>query len=246
MAPMSCSQPQAHGAAPDRGCGRLATSVLASGDLRDAPAPRSGPDAAPVVRIVDNDACVRDAVALLVGAAGWRSERFASATEFLAQPRSSGPACVVLDVSLPDMDGLDLQQRLAAERDDVPIVMISAQADVRTSVRAMKAGAVDFVTKPIHAQVLLAAVAEGIERSRRALQTEAGLRPLRERHAMLSRREREVMERVVVGRLNKQVAWELSISEITVKAHRGRMMQKMQARSVPDLVNMAARLGAAP
>jgi FixJ family two-component response regulator len=199
-------------------------------------------DAAPVVRIVDDDASVRGSLGMLIGSAGWQTESFSCATAFLASSPPLGPTCLVLDVSLPGISGLDLQQRLAAEGNDVPIVMISANSDVPTTVRAMKAGAIDFLTKPIQAETLLSALAHGIERSRAALQKAAGERVLRERHAALTRREREVMERVVVGRLNKQVAWELDISEITVKAHRGKMMQKMRARSLPDLVNMAARL----
>jgi FixJ family two-component response regulator len=199
-------------------------------------------DATPVVRVIDDDVSVRESLELLIRSAGWQTETFACAMEFLASPRVSGPVCLVLDVSLPDINGLDLQQRLVAAGDNVPIVIVSGWGDVHKTVRAMKAGAIDFVTKPIDEEALLSAIAHGIERSRAALQEEAEMRVLQERHASLSRREREVMERVVVGRLNKQIAYELHISEITVKAHRGRMMQKMQARSVPDLVHMAARL----
>jgi FixJ family two-component response regulator len=203
---------------------------------------RSQSDATPVVGIVDDDVSVRESLEMLIGSEGWQAESFGCATSFLSEFHPPGPRCLVLDVSLPDINGIELQQRLAAENAGMPIVMISGLDDVPMVVRAMRAGAVDFVPKPIDAETLVAAVADALERSRTALQREAGVRVLRERHASLSRRERQVMERVVAGRLNKQVAWELEISEITVKAHRGRMMQKMQARSVPDLVNMAARL----
>jgi FixJ family two-component response regulator len=199
-------------------------------------------DATPVVRVIDDDVSVRESLELLIRSAGWQTEVFSCATEFLASPCVPGPACLVLDVSLPDINGLDLQQCLVHRGDNVPIVMVSGWGDVHKTVRAMKAGAIDFVTKPIDCDALLAAIAHGIERSRAELQKEAEIRVLQERHASLSHREREVMERVVVGRLNKQIAYELHISEITVKAHRGRMMQKMQARSVPDLVRMAAQL----
>jgi FixJ family two-component response regulator len=216
--------------------------MITSIAFRRDSSPQIESDATPVVRVIDDDVSMRESLELLIRSAGWQTEGFACATEFLAHPRVPGPACLVLDVSLPDINGLDLQERLVTQGDDVPIVMVSDCIDVPTTVRAMKAGALDFMTKPLDDEALLAAIADAIERSRAALHEEAQLRVLRERHASLSRREREVMERVVAGRLNKEIAYELRISEITVKAHRGKMMQKMQARSVPDLVRMAARL----
>jgi FixJ family two-component response regulator len=202
-------------------------------------------DATPLVRVVDDDVLVRESLELLIRSAGWRAETFGCAMEFLALPQTPGPACLVLDVSLPDINGLDLQQRLVAQGNNVPIVMVSGSVDVPTTVRAMKAGAFDFVTKPVDGESLLASVAHAIERSRAALQKEEKMRVLQEHHASLTRREREVMERVVVGRLNKQVAFELDISEGRVKVHRRRLMRKMHAPSLPALVNMAARLGIA-
>jgi len=199
----------------------------------------------PIVYVVDDDASVRQSLELLIDSAGWQPEMFASAMEFLASPRPRSPSCLVLDISLPDLDGLDLQERIAADRTDMPIIFITGHADVPMTVRAMKGGAMEFLTKPFRVDVLLRAIAQAIERSCAALDDEVEARVLRERHASLSRREREVMALVVGGRLNKQVAAELGISEITVKAHRGRMMRKMEARSLPHLVDMAARLAPA-
>jgi FixJ family two-component response regulator len=196
----------------------------------------------PIVFVVDDDVSVRESLEGLIGSAGWQAETFASANAFLARPRMLAPSCLVLDVSLPDLNGLDLQERIAGDRIDLPIIFITGHGDVPMTVRAMKRGAVEFLTKPFRDDVLLNAITHALERSRSALGVEAEIRALRERHASLSRREREVMELVVVGRLNKQVAGQLSISEITVKAHRGKMMRKMKARTLPDLVNMAARL----
>ena len=197
----------------------------------------------PVVFVVDDDLSVRQSLELLIGSAGWQSETFASATEFLARPRPPFPSCLVLDVLLPDLNGLDLQERITTDRVDMPIIFITGYGDVPMTVRAMKGGAVELLTKPLRDDVLLAAIAIALERSRTALGRQAELSALRGRHASLSRREREVMALVVAGRLNKQIAGELEISEITVKAHRGKMMRKMEARSLPQLVNMAARLG---
>ena len=199
----------------------------------------------PVVFVVDDDVSVRESLGLLIDSAGWQSETFASAMEFLASPRSLSPSCLVLDVSLPGLNGLDLQERITADRVDMPIIFITGYGDVPMTVRAMKGGAIEFLTKPFRDDVLLGAIGEALERSRTVLGDEAEMRALRERHASLSRRERDVMALVVAGRLNKQVAGELGISEITVKAHRGKMMRKMEARSLPQLVNMAARLGPA-
>jgi FixJ family two-component response regulator len=197
----------------------------------------------PVVFIVDDDVSVRESLELLVRSEGWEPELFASAQEFLARPRSHVPSCLVLDVNLPDLNGLDLQKRVAADRIDMPIIFITGYGDVPMTVRAMRAGAIEFLTKPFGDDVLLTAIRNAIGRSEAALDFEEGIRSLRERYTTLSSREREVMALVVAGLLNKQVGGELGISEITVKAHRGQVMRKMKADSLPDLVTMAARLG---
>ena len=197
----------------------------------------------PIVFIVDDDISVRESLELLIADAGWRPETFASAQDFLARPRPQCPSCLVLDVSLPDLNGLELQQRIAVERPDMPIIFITGRGDIPMTVRAMKAGAIEFLTKPFSPDALLAAVQGAVERSRLSLETQADLQQLRDRHQSLSPREREVMALVVQGQLNKQVGGALGISEITVKAHRGRVMRKMCARSLPELVNLAARLG---
>jgi len=198
------------------------------------------------VFVVDDDVSVRESLELLIGCAGWQAETFASAQEFLARPRVIAPSCLVLDVSLPDLNGLDLQKRVAVDRIDMPIIFITGYGDVPMTVQAMKAGAVEFLTKPFSDDVLLSAIRQAIDRSRTALDEEAGTRVLRDCYASLSRREREVMALVVSGLLNKQVGGELGISEITVKAHRGKVMGKMKADSFADLVNMAARLQLTP
>jgi FixJ family two-component response regulator len=200
----------------------------------------------PVVFVVDDDVSVRESLELLIQSAGWQPETYASAREFLARPRLFAPSCLVLDVSLPDLNGLDLQKRIAADRMDMPIIFITGHGDVPMTVRAMKAGAVEFLTKPFGDEVLLGAIRNAIERSHSALDHEAEIRTLRDCYASLSRREREVMALVVSGRLNKQVGSELGISEITVKAHRGKVMRKMKADSLADLVKMAASLGLHP
>jgi FixJ family two-component response regulator len=196
----------------------------------------------PIVFVVDDDISVRESLELLIRCAGWQPEIFASAQEFLAHPRAFAPSCLVLDVSLPDLNGLDLQKRIAVDRTDMPIIFITGYGDVPMSVRAMKAGAVEFLTKPFSDDVLLTAIRHAIDRSHTTLGHEEKLRVVRESYASLTRREREVMALVVSGLLNKQVGSELDISEITVKTHRGNVMRKMKADSLPDLVKMAARL----
>jgi len=197
------------------------------------------------VFVVDDDISVRESLEGLLRSAGWRVETFVSAADFLAYPRTNVPCCLVLDVSLPDLNGLELQQRLD-DRRELPIVFITGHGDIPMSVRAMKAGAIEFLTKPFKAGALLDAVRGAIERSTAALRRETELKTLRESYAALSRREREVLELVVSGKLNKQVGGELGISEITVKAHRGRVMRKMKAGSIADLVKMAGKLSAPP
>jgi FixJ family two-component response regulator len=196
----------------------------------------------PIVFVVDDDISVRESLELLIRSEGWQPEIFASAQEFLDRPRSPVPSCLVLDVSLPGLNGLDLQKRVAVERPDMPIIFITGYGDVPTTVRAMKAGAVEFLTKPFSDDVLLNAIRQAVERSRVALGYEAEMQALRNCYASLTHRERQVMALVVSGLLNKQVGGELGISEITVKAHRGKVMQKMKADSLAALVKMAARL----
>ncbi|HTR68179.1 MAG TPA: response regulator [Terriglobales bacterium] len=198
--------------------------------------------AKPVVFVVDDDVSVRESLELLIDNEGWQPRTFASAQEFLGFPRAVVPSCLLLDISLPDLNGLELQKRVAVERTDMPIIFITGYGDVPKTVKAMKAGAVEFLTKPFNDEVLLTAIRQALERSRLALVQEAEMQELRNRYVSLTPREREVMALVVSGLLNKQVGGELGISEITVKAHRGQVMQKMKANSIADLVKMAGRL----
>jgi FixJ family two-component response regulator len=213
-------------------------STLRSSELTDA-------HGTPVVFVVDDDVSVRESLELLLRSVGWRTETFASAQEFLERPRIVAPSCLILDVTLPDLSGLDLQKRVI-DRTDMPIIFITGHGDVPTIVRAMKAGAVEFLTKPLRDDVLLDAIRNAIDRSQVALGQEAELEAVRQRYVTLSAREREVMALVVSGLLNKQVAAELGISEITVKAHRGQVMRKMSADSLADLVRLAATLNIRP
>ena len=212
-----------------------AASAMSTAALQDTP----------TVFVVDDDVSVRESLELLIRFEGWRPEVFASAREFLARPRSLTPSCLVLDVSLPDLNGLDLQ-KLVADRVDMPVIFITGHADIPTTVRAMKAGAIEFLTKPFDDEALLGAIRQAIELSEAALDKEAEARALRDRYASLTLRERQVMMLVASGLLNKQVGLRLGISEITVKAHRGRVMQKMKADSLADLVKTAERLRLAP
>src|SRR6478609_6729571 len=201
-----------------------------------------GESTGPVVFVVDDDVSVRESLEMLICSAGWQAETFVSAEDFLARLPIEGPCCIVLDLSLPNLNGLDLQQRIAGT--GMPVVFITGYGDVPTTVQAMKAGAVEFLTKPFADDVMLRAIEQALERSRHALAREAELRTLRNAHALLTQRERQVMALVTRGMLNKQIAIELGISEITVKAHRGRVMRKMHVSSLADLVKAAAALDA--
>jgi FixJ family two-component response regulator len=202
--------------------------------------------ATPTVFVVDDDISVRESLESLIRCAGWEPETFASGQEFLAQPRRFAPSCLVLDMTLPDLNGLELQRRIGAERVDLPIIFITGYSDVPTTVKAMKGGAVEFLTKPVNDALLLSAIETAIERSNTMLILQSEVRTLRQRYDLLSPREREVMALVVTGHLNKQIGAKMDISEITVKAHRGKVMRKMQADSLADLVNMAAKLKLSP
>jgi FixJ family two-component response regulator len=206
-------------------------------------APKTQP---PIVFVVDDDISVRESLELLIKFAGWQPETFSSAADFLARPRTSSPSCLVLDVSLPDLNGLELQKLVASDRTEMPIIFITGHGNVPMTVQAMKAGAVEFLTKPFDDEVLLSAMRHAIERSAAVLDDQAELTALRDSYESLTPRERDVMRYVVAGMLNKQIGYKLGISEITVKAHRGKVMQKMKADSVADLVKTAVRLGIAP
>lgn len=215
-------------------------------ELVEEPGSTSAWSSAPVVFVVDTDACMREALASLIRREGWQPVTFGLARQFLALPPIVAPNCLVLDVSLPDINGLELQRLAASDRITTPIIFAASHGDVPTTVMAMKAGAVEFLVKPLSDDALVEAIRHALERSRACLRQEAQMQILRDRYASLTPREREVLVSIIGGRLNKQIGGELGISEITVKAHRGKMMQKMQADSFASLVRMAARLGVAP
>jgi FixJ family two-component response regulator len=236
-----------HGAAP-----RLAASTETSSQTTSA-WNRASPHAShvkpvgpshgePIVFVVDDDISVRESLEGLIRFAGWQTEVFASAPEFLARPGHSGPSCMVLDVNLPELSGLELQRHIASASVKMPIIFITGFVDVPVAVQAMKAGAVDFLTKPVGDEILLQAIESSLSRSRAAIDGSEEIRSIQANHATLSLREREVMNLVVSGLLNKQIGGELGISEITVKAHRGSAMRKMKARSLAHLVEMAIKL----
>jgi FixJ family two-component response regulator len=201
------------------------------------------PPTRPTVVVVDDDISLRESLELLIQNEGWEPVLFESAQEFLARLPTVVPSCLILDVNLPDLSGLDIQQRISDEKSSIPIIFITGYGDIPTSVRAMKAGAAEFLTKPLDDEILIDAIRGAVLRSQVNLKLEGAQRQLQERFASLTKREREVMSLVVKGLMNKQVGFELDISEITVKAHRGRVMEKMHAATFVDLVNMAGRLG---
>ena len=205
--------------------------------------PLAMPPTMPTVVVVDDDISIRESLELLIQNEGWQPALFESAQEFLAQLPTVVPSCLILDVNLPDLSGLDIQQRISDKKSSTPIIFITGYGDIPTSVRAMKAGAAEFLTKPLDDEIMIGAIREAVLRSQANLQQEGAQRQLQERFALLTRREREVMNLVVKGLMNKQVGFELEISEITVKAHRGKVMEKMQATTFVDLVNMAGKLG---
>ncbi len=197
----------------------------------------------PIVFLVDDDQLFRRSTERLIRTAGLNVQPFSSASDFLKSPRPEGPACLVLDVRMPGLSGMDLQRELVQSGFRIPIIFITGHGDIPMSVRAMKAGAVEFLTKPFRSRVLLDAIRAAIERDRSALQKQSETRELRERYEQLTPREREVMTLVAKGLLNKQVAGELSTTEATIKFHRAHIMQKMRANSLADLIRMVEKLG---
>jgi len=196
-----------------------------------------------VIAVVDDDPSAREGLESLIRSAGWKVECYRSAQEFLARSHTEVPNCLILDLQLPGLSGLDLQKRMAEVGLEIPIVFLTGHGNIPASVQAMKAGAVEFLTKPFDDEELLQAIHEAIERDRRSRQQHAEISELRGRYESLTAREQEVMQQVVSGRLNKQAAAELEITEFTVKVHRGQVMRKMHADSLADLVRMADKLG---
>ncbi len=224
----------------------LANVYMNSASKKSSESSSSKAEATSIVFIVDDDISVRESLETLIRFAGWQVETFESAEEFLVRPRTVVASCLVLDISLPDINGLELQKLIAPDRIDMPIIFITGHGDIPMTVQAMKAGAVEFLTKPIDDDALLSAIRHAIERSSAALGDEGEMKTLRERYTSLTPREQEVMKLIATGLLNKQVGLKLDISEITVKAHRGKVMRKMKADSLADLVKMAVRLGLTP
>jgi FixJ family two-component response regulator len=234
--------PTIHKVVPNCGMPRIMTKMNAGAAVCDGVRSSAMSQGTPIVFVVDDDVSVRESLELLICNAGWQPETFESVQEFLCRERVLVPSCLVLDIALPGVNGLDFQKRLAADRKDVPIIFVTDHGDVAMTVQAMKAGAFDFFTKPFCDDALLSAVRQAIERSRTALDHEVEIRGSRDCYTSLSRREREVMALVVSGLMNKLVGFELGISEITVKAHRGQVMRKMKAGSLADLVKMSVKL----
>jgi FixJ family two-component response regulator len=238
--------PTIHPVVRNRGMRRIMSKMDAGVAVRDCVRLSAVSQGTPIVFVVDADYSVLESLELLIRNAGWQAETFGSAEEFLSHKQVTAPSCLVLDIALPGLNGLDLQKRLVVDRKDMPIIFVTDQCDVGIAVQAVKAGAFDFFAKPFRDDALLSAIQQAIEHSRTALDNEMKIRALWNGYALLSRREREVMALVVSGLLNKQVGFELGISEITVKAHRGQVMQKMKAGSLADLVKMAVKLHVSP